>query len=137
MLAPALFLLLGAAVSSDFPPVPDDFLIIDRALIRCSIPGEEHTLYIILHNREGTGSIEIFSGVRLQPGWEWESVCLWQPENPDGSPVVFQPFTILSVRQENSSVMISWIDGLDPGDDAPASLVYDLRHQDFEVFSTD
>lgn len=129
-----LLTLAAAAASSDFPQLTQGIQVIDRAIIRCSTPGEEHTLYIVLYNLDGAGSIEIFSGVRLLPGWHWESVCLWQPKNTEGEPVSFNGQSVLSVRQENASVIVTWIDDLDiPQGSASISLDYDPQYRDFEV----
>jgi len=132
-----ILILMGMAEASDFPVMADSVQIIDRAIVRCATPGEEHTLYIVLYNLEGSGTIEIFSGVRLLPGWHWESVCFWQPKNTEGDPVLFDRQSVLSVRQENASVIITWIDDLDiPQGSAAISLDYNLQYQGYEEFPT-
>lgn len=128
-----VFILLCLIAASDFPSPGEGVQVIDRALVRCSLPGEEHTLYIMLYNQGNTGTIEILSGVRLQEGWHWESVCIWQPKDLNGDPVLFDPLSVLSTNLSNSSVIITWIDDLDIVEgSANIHLDYNVQWMGFE-----
>ena len=138
-----LWILLTAAVtlSGDFPPDPSDTVIIDRDLIRCETAGEEHTIYITLYNTaDSTGTIELQSGVRLQDGWSWETVCIWNPMNFNGKPIFVKPGSVLSVQRSDSSLYITWISGLELGYvEGLCSLYlnYNLQSRSYEEFFLD
>jgi len=130
-----LTVLTAPASGTGFPPPPPGVHPIDRALVTCSIPGEDHTLYISLYNQGDSGTIEIQSGVRLQDGWYWESVCTWQPRDNNGNSVLFDHLSVLIVRVSNASVLVTWTD--DPEElmtPANPTLDYNVQWRGHEEF---
>ena len=123
------------------PSDPEGICVIDRALYRGTTPGEEHIIYITLYNTaDSIGTVELQSGMRLQDGWYWETVCTWNPMTYNGNPQYIKPGSVLSVQRHDLSLYITWIDrpvfeyteGL-----ASLCLDYNLQSRDFEDFYLD
>lgn len=129
--------LYGAAFS--MPPDPEGISVIDRALYRGTTPGEDHVLYITLFNTsDSIGTVELQSGIRLQDGWYWETVCIWNPMTYNGNPLCIEPGSVLSIQRHNSSLYLTWIDRLDYIEGmASLYLDYNLQSREFEEFYMD
>ena len=127
----------GAAFS--MPSDPEGVSVIDRALYRGTTPGEEHVIYITLYNTvDSIGTVELQSGIRLQDGWYWETVCRWNPVTFSGVPAFISPGSVLSVHRVNSSLLVTWIDTLDCFEGtALLYLDYNLQSRGFEEFYLD
>lgn len=143
MRIPYIFFILAAlhGAAFSFPPDPEGVNVIDRFLYRGSTPGEEHVIYITIYNTaDSAGTIELSSGIRLQDGWYWESVCVWNPMTYDDNTQFIKPGSVLSVRRYNSSLYITWIDSLlleYTEGMASLCLDYDLQSREFEEFYLD
>ncbi len=132
-----LIILLAALGNpgSFFPIEPQGAEVIDRAMARVVLPGEEYTLYFILYNLDDGGTIEILSGVRLQDRWHWEQLFLWRPEDIHGEPVRFNPASVLMVETLDSGFTVTWVDNPDiPEGSASVRLVYDLPRRTPEEY---
>lgn len=124
-----LIILLAALGNpgSCFPLEPQGAEVIDRAMARVALPGEEYTLYFMLYNLDNGGTIEIQSGVRLQDRWHWEQLFLWRPVDIEGDPVMFSPRSVLMVETGESGFAVTWVDSPDiPEGSASILLEYDL-----------
>ncbi len=129
MVIPLVILMAALGNPGSFFPVePPGAEVIDRAMARVALPGEEYTLYLMLYNLDGAGTIEIQSGVRLQDSWHWEQLFLWRPVDIEGDPVMFSPRSVLMVDTVESGFTVTWVDSPDiPEGSASILLEYDLR----------
>ncbi len=95
---------------------------------------EEVVFYITLSNHEDRGTIRIHKYL----GRGWETVCTWNPRNFNSEFIVFDPITVLSVRESDGSLHVSWIDRLEYHEGlASIFLDYDYQLEEWEEFWVD